>query len=101
MVPNLVPDEPILRLPTEAVVLPVRVKAAIEPVPKLKLLEKRLVEEAVVEKKLVVVAEVPVAVVKVKDWRVLEALARKLVKVPEPEVKVPIVAVLVRKSVED
>src|SRR3989344_6483448 len=34
--------------------------------------EKRLVEEAVVEKKLVVVAEVPVALLKVKFWRVVE-----------------------------
>ena len=38
---------------------------------------KRLVLDAVVAKKFVVVAEVPVAEVKVKDWRVEEALARK------------------------
>ena len=43
---------------------------------------KRLVLDAVLEKKLVVVAEVPVAVLKVNDWRVVEALARMLVKVP-------------------
>ena len=48
--------------------------------------EKRFVEDAVVEKKLVVVAEVPVAFEKVKFWKVEEALARILVKVPRPEV---------------
>ena len=44
--------------------------------PRLKLVEKRLVELAVVLKKLVVVALVPVAVVNVKFWRVVEALKR-------------------------
>src|SRR3989344_4427247 len=114
MVPNLVPDEPILRLPREATVWPVRVKALIEPAPKLKLLEKRLVEEAVVLKKFVVVAEVPVALVKsrfvlwilvpvtcdenrlvvvaevpvaltkVKFCKVLEALSKRFARVPRP-----------------
>jgi len=50
--------------------------------PTLKSDEKRLVEEAVVEKKLVVVAEVPVALTKVKFWRVEEAVAKTLAKVP-------------------
>lgn len=45
---------------------------------------KRLVDDAVVAKKLVVVAEVPVAFTKVKFWRVDEALARRLVKLPRP-----------------
>ncbi len=40
---------------------------------------KRLVVEALVEKKLVVVAEVPVALVKVKAWRVVEPMAVRLV----------------------
>ena len=39
--------------------------------------EKRFVEEAVVEKKFVVVAWVPVAFLKVKFWRVDDALARR------------------------
>ena len=38
----------------------------------------RLVVEARVEKKFVVVAEVPVALTKVKDWRVVEPVAKKL-----------------------
>ena len=93
---------------------PVRVKALIEPAPKLKLLEKRLVEEAVVLKKFVVVAEVPVALVKsrfvlwilvpvtcdenrlvvvaevpvaltkVKFCKVLEALSKRFARVPRP-----------------
>lgn len=40
--------------------------AAAEPLPKSKMLEKRLVLDAVVAKKLVVVAEVPVALTKVR-----------------------------------
>ena len=40
--------------------------------------EKRFVEEAVVEKKLVVVALVPVAVLKVKFWRVVLPVSRRL-----------------------
>src|SRR3989344_2951527 len=47
--------------------------------------EKRLVEDAVVEKKLVVVADVPVAFTKVKFWRVVEAVANILAKVPRVE----------------
>ena len=51
--------------------------------------EKRLVEEAVVLKKLVVVAEVPVALTKVKFWRVEEPTTRRspeelMVEVAEP-----------------
>jgi len=45
-----------------------------EPVPKFIDAAKRFVLDAVVLKKLVVVAEVPVAFVKVKFWRVVEAL---------------------------
>ena len=43
-----------------------------------------MVELAVVEKKLVVVAEVPVALVKVKFWRVEEALAKNVFAVSAP-----------------
>ena len=42
------------------------------PVPPLAVVKKRLVVLELVAKKFVVVAEVPVAVVKVKDWRVVE-----------------------------
>jgi len=45
--------------------------------PMFPLVANRFVVDAFVAKKLVVVAEVPVAVVKVKDWRVEEALERK------------------------
>ena len=62
---------------------------------------KRLVLEAVVAKELVEVAEVEVELIAVKFWRVEEALARMLVEVSEPEVRVPMVAVLERKSVEE
>ena len=40
--------------------------------------EKRLVELAVVEKKLVVVADVPVALTKVKFWRVEDELTNNV-----------------------
>ena len=53
--------------------------------------EKRLVEEAVVLKKLVVVALVPVAFTKLKFWRVEEAVAKILAKVPR------VVAVMLAK----
>ncbi len=43
---------------------------------------KRLVELAIVAKKFVVVAFVPVALVKVKDWRVLDPVTRRLVREP-------------------
>jgi len=43
----------------------------------LKPLPKKLVVEAVVVKKLVVVAEVPVALMKVKFWRVEEPVMRR------------------------
>ena len=39
---------------------------------------KRLDDDAVVEKRLVVVAEVPVALTKVKFWRVVEPTMRRL-----------------------
>ena len=55
-------------------------------VPKLAKVEKRFVLDAVVEKKLVVVAEVPVALTKVKFWRVVELLT-KSVPFPMPEFK--------------
>ena len=42
----------------------------------------KLVVEAVVEKKFVVVAAVPVAVVKVRDWNVDEAERRRLLRFP-------------------
>ena len=43
--------------------------------PAVRVVAKRLVDDAVVEKKLVVVAEVPVAVVHLRVWIVVEALA--------------------------
>ena len=48
--------------------------------------EKRLVDEAVVEKRLVVVAFVPVALMKVKFWRVEEPVRRRLERVVRPPV---------------
>ena len=59
---------------------PVEVK-----LPPLAVVKKRLVEDAVVEKKLVVVAEVPVALVKVKFWRVVELVRRRVAGLREPE----------------
>lgn len=47
-------------------------------VPVVSAVENRLVDDAVVLKKLVVVALVPVAVLKVKAWRVVEPVTRKL-----------------------
>lgn len=47
----------------------------VSPAP-LKFVVKRFVEDAVVAKKFVVVAEVPVAFMKVKFWRVDEPVAR-------------------------
>ena len=62
----------------------------------------RLVVEAVVAKKLVVVALVPVALTKVKFWRVDEALARILAKVPVPdEVRFPPLPVVKKRFVEE
>jgi len=55
-------------------------------VPMLPEVEKRLVDEAVVEKRLVVVAEVPVALMKVKFWRVEEPVRRRLERVVRPPV---------------
>lgn len=94
--PNRVPEEPILRLPIAAATAPLRVSA-----PRVAEAENKFVELAVVEKILVVVAEVEVEFIAVKFWRVVEALAKILVEVREPEVNVPIVAVLERKSVEE
>ena len=55
-----------------------------------------------VEKKLVVVAEVPVAFIKVKFWRVEEPVERRLAKVPRPvEVKCPPLAVVKKRLVEE
>ena len=48
-----------------------------------KVFEVRVLKVPRVEKKLVVVALVPVALVKVKFWRVEEAVAKMLVKVPK------------------
>src|SRR5690348_2692689 len=62
---------------TLPVTLPVKL-----PVP---LVKKRFVVEAVVAKKLVVVAEVPVPLIKVKFWRVVEELARRLLAVSKAE----------------
>ncbi len=59
--------------------------------------ENKLVELAVVEKKLVVVALVPVALTKVKFWRVEEATAKILLKVPRPAV---VRALMVRRPLE-
>ena len=59
---------------------PVQEETVSEPI--LPAVAKRLVELAVVEKKLVVVALVPVAFTKVKFWRVVEAVAKILAKVP-------------------
>jgi hypothetical protein len=81
------------RLPTVAVPR--------EPVPRLKLVEKRLVEDAVVEKKFVVVAEVPVAFRKVKFWRVVEPVTKRLPKVPEPRVREPKLALVLKRLVEE
>lgn len=67
---------PKVRIPVPVVmVLPLKEEAVIAPkveLPVLRDVENRLVELAVVEKKLVVVAEVPVAVLKVKFWMVVE-----------------------------
>lgn len=64
--------------------------------------ENKLVLEAVVEKKDVVVALVPVAVAKVKFWRVEEALAIILLNVPVPEtMNVPPVPVVKKRFVDD
>ena len=52
------------------------------------MVEKRFVEEAVVAKKLVVVAEVPVALTKVKFWRVEEPVRRRFERVVRPPVAV-------------
>jgi hypothetical protein len=57
-------------------------------VPMLAAVAARFVEEAVVAKKLVVVAEVPVALRKVKFWRVLEPVRRRFESVVNPPVAV-------------
>ena len=63
--------------------------------------EKRLVEDAVVLKKFVVVALVPVAFTNVKFWRVEDAVAKMLAKVPSAvEVRFPPLAVVKKRFVE-
>ena len=74
MAPEVMVFEPKLRAPP-----PVMAPAVMLPV--LSEVEKRLVLEAVVAKKLVVVAEVPVALMKVKFCKVEDPVARKLVVV--------------------
>ena len=54
--------------------------------PRLALVEKRLVELAVVLKRLVLVAEVPVALTKVKFCKVEEALTKRLPVVVSPAI---------------
>jgi hypothetical protein len=71
-----------VKLAAELMVWPLINPEVMRPV--VRLVEKRLVEDAVVAKKFVVVAEVPVAVVKVKFCNVEELVARRsaAVKVP-------------------
>ncbi len=52
--------------------------------------ENRFVELAVVAKKFVVVAEVPVPVVNVRAWRVVEPVCKVLEKVESPAVAVKV-----------
>ena len=69
----------------ESVVAPVTVSVfATDAVLRVAVEAKRFVDEAVVAKKLVVVAEVPVAFTKVKFWRVLDPVARRLARVVSP-----------------
>jgi len=55
--------------------------------PPLAVVKNRLVDEAVVENRFVVVADVPVALVKVKFWRVVEPRA---FSVPDGKMKLPV-----------
>ena len=48
-----------------------------------------------------VVAAVPVALVKVKFWRVEEALTKRLARVPRPPVMLPPEAVVKKRLVEE
>ena len=64
-------------------------RVPMEPKPRLKFVENRLVELAVVLKRDVVVAEVPVADEKVKFCRVLDPVRRS-----DPVVKFPVVVIL-------
>src|ERR1019366_844769 len=87
----------------EARVVPVRFPAGAEPVMlpvrlPVAVVKKRLVVEALVAKKLVVVAEVPVALTKVKFCRVVDDVTKRLVVVapplivsPDPSVPPPMV----------
>lgn len=68
--------------------VPERQREEVVRVPMLPEVEKRFVELAVVEKKDVVVAEVPVAVVKVNDWRVVEPVVERLTPVPVVKARV-------------
>ena len=61
--------------------------------------EKRLVDEAVVEKRLVVVAEVPVALMKVKFWRVEEPVVRRLERVVRPPVTLSVPVKLAEEEI--
>ena len=63
------------------VVVRVPVRVRFPPVP---IVKNEFVEDAVVEKKLVVVAEVPVALVKVKFWRVVDEVVRMFDAVRRP-----------------
>jgi hypothetical protein len=84
----------------EPVMFPETVSDPAVATPRFELVENRFVDEAVVAKKFVVVAEVPVAVVKVKDWRVEEPLATMFCAVRVPvRVCVPPFAVVKNRFV--
>jgi len=70
-------------------------------VPMFAAVAKRFVEEAVVAKKLVVVAEVPVALRKVKFWRVEEPVTRRFESVPVVNATEPKVAFVAKRFVEE
>lgn len=92
-------------LPPDVFTNPFEVRLEILPrasAPMFAVVAKRLVLEAVVEKKLVVVAEVPVAVVNVRLWKVEEALAQRLVVLKSPvEVALPVVRLVEKRFVEE
>jgi hypothetical protein len=88
-----------VKLAALEIVWPLILPAVMRPV--LRAVEKRLVLEAVVAKKLVEVAEVPVALMKVKFWRVVEPITKRspdelMVEVAEP----PILKLLPEKMEE-
>ena len=87
--------------PVEAKGTLVEVRAWRVRVPRLAAAENRLVLDAVVLKKFVVVALVPVAFTNVKFWRVEDAVAKMLAKVPSAvEVRFPPLAVVKKRFVE-